>query len=148
MTTLKELRAEHQRLAEKIAAFEVQAGPRYITIPRQVLALDAGDYYAGIITNYDGSPAYHLILLEGRAEQATHEGATEWVREAGGELPNRREQVLLYANLQDQFEKTWYWSGEHATPGRAWALHFGDGYQGGVRKDSKLRARAVRRVFI
>lgn len=47
MTTLKELRAEHQRLAEKIAAFEVQAGPRYITIPRQVLALDAGDYYAG-----------------------------------------------------------------------------------------------------
>lgn len=150
MTTLEELRAEHQRLAEKIAALEAQAEPRYITIPRQVLALDAGDYYAGVITYDYDKPSYHLILLGGEAESVTFDEARKWACEAGGGLPTRREQALLYANLQDQFERAWYWSDERLAlhSDQAWMQNFGLGTQGAYHKGNKPLARAVRRVFI
>jgi len=150
MITIAEVKADQQRLAEKIAALEVQESRRYIDLPRQSLILDAGEHYAGIVMRDDGRPDYHLILVEGEAEHVTLDGAKEWAREAGGELPNRREQALLYANLKDQFAKAWYWSGEQhaAGPDCAWAQYFGNGDQHLSHKGNELRARAVRRLII
>jgi hypothetical protein len=116
-----------------------------ITLP----TLNAGEAYAGIILE-DGEPSHHLILLPGEIENATWKDAMEWAAEHGGELPARREQSLLYANLKEQFKETWYWSSEeHASDSDcAWTQHFGGGNQAWNDKGNEFRARAVRRVKI
>jgi len=113
-------------------------------------AINEGEFYAGIILGKDGAPDHHLILLPGEVEAANWDDAVKWALDAGGELPNRREQSLLYANLKDQFQRDWYWSSEqHASDSDwAWCQTFGSGYQGSTSKDDELRARAVRRLII
>ena len=112
--------------------------------------LNLGEIYAGILLGKDGQPDEHLILIEGETESATWPEAQEFAKSIGGELPTRREQALLYANLKEQFKASWYWSGEqHAgTEDWAWAQHFDSGLQTNGRKDGRLRARAVRRLII
>lgn len=117
-----------------------------ISLSRPVL-MD-GEHYAGIILGKDGKPDYHLILLPGEVESITWTKAKEWAEKSGGELPNRREQALLYANLKDQFKPAWYWSGEHRAPDSiyAWFQLFDYGNQYDGLKSAELRARAVRRL--
>ena len=112
--------------------------------------LKTGELYAGLILGKDGSQDFHLILLPGQANDVTWPDATKWAQTIGGELPTRREQSLLFANLKDQFEWRWYWSGEtHASDsGCAWGQYFDIGGQGDSHKDLKFRARAVRRIYI
>ena len=113
-------------------------------------ALAAGELYAGVILGKDGEPDHHLILLPGAAEDLTWEQAKEWAASVGGELPTRREQSLLFANLKEHFEGAWYWSGEQyaGDSGYAWGQYFGDGGQYNYRKGNEFRARAVRRLVL
>ena len=111
------------------------------------LILNDGEQYAGIILGKDGAPDHHLILLPGEAEDVNWEDAHEFSSKAGGELPTRREQSLLYSNLKEEFEESAYWSGEQHSGDSAcaWYQGFYDGGQDYGLKVSPLRARAVRR---
>jgi hypothetical protein len=112
--------------------------------------LKAGELYAGLILGQDGQPDHHLVLLPGEAEEVTWEAAKAFAVKAGGELPTRREQALLYANLQREFKPRWYWSSEQhaAHDDYAWGQIFYHGYQNLSNKSASLRARAVRRLII
>jgi len=114
------------------------------------LFLAYGEHYAGVILGKDGAPNYHLILLPGDENEITWDKAKEWAASINGELPTRREQALLYANLPEQFEKTWYWSSEQSASNSfcAWGQDVSDGGQDGLHKGYELRARAVRRLKI
>ncbi|NRR28857.1 DUF1566 domain-containing protein [Oxalobacteraceae bacterium] len=103
-----------------------------------------------MIRGADGQPDAHVVLLPGDAKDVTFEQAQAFAQTACGELPTRREQSLLFANLKEEFQGTWYWSGEqHASlPSNAWRQHFDDGYQYDGRKSFEGRARAVRRFPI
>ena len=69
--------------------------------------LKAGELYAGIILGKDGQPDHHLILLPGEpAKRLSWDRAVKWATKNGGELPTRREQSLLFANLKEEFEET------------------------------------------
>ena len=148
--TLEALRQVHIAMAnllEQLAAVQtpVQASTT-LTLAAAIIELKPGERYAGVVLNEAGLPSHHLILLPDQAEDVSWTAAMEWARKAGGELPTRREQALLYANAKSQFEGAWYWSGEEHTNGSyAWGQYFGYGgqYYGG--KSYEARARAVRR---
>jgi len=150
--TLKSLKAEQCKLAAMIASFEQQAkAQEAIHFPEQLGELQQGEHYAGIIVGKDGEASYHLVLLPGNNTVTINwSEAKIWAKAAGGELPTQREQALLYANLKEQFEGAWYWSGEQhaAHSDYAWCQYFYHGYQDLSITDTKLRARAVRRIVI
>lgn len=151
MITLEAIKTEQTKLAKMIAAIEVaMKAARQFDIPEQNVALEIGEHYAGIIVGKDGEASYHLILLPGEADSANWAQAKEFAKRAGGDLPTRREQSLLYANLKEQFKEAWYWSGEQSASGSgyAWVQYFYDGGQDYYRKSSYYRARAVRRLPI
>jgi len=108
-----------------------------------------GEIYIGCIGDALGN-LYHVILLPGDNDDATHEAKLEWAKSIGGDLPSRIEQAMLWANHRDQFQKDLYWSNEthHFESGWAWYQSFDNGYQDIFRKGSELRARAVRRLPI
>ena len=148
--TLEEIKAEHAKVAAMIVQFEAQTQPVLKTFPAAQIWLEKGEEYAGIVLGKDGAPSHHLILLAGDTEDVTWAEAKDWAKKAGGELPTRREQSLLFANLKEHFEGAYYWSGEqHASYSYyAWSQDFTSGDQGYHGKISKLRARAVRRLEI
>ena len=97
-----------------------------------------------------GEALYHLILLPDHPEdEMTHQAATEWAANIGGELPNRPEQALLFAHQRDQFDRDWYWSNtlHESAPGCAWCQSFSYGRQLDGSRYGKLRARAIRREY-
>jgi hypothetical protein len=148
---LEVIKTAQAELAKQIATLEETiTKPRNFVFHAQTIALNPGEEYAGIILGKDGAASHHLILLPGEAESVTFAGAQEFAKKAGGDLPTRREQSLLFANLKDQFEQSWYWSGEQpaATSNSAWCQYFGYGHQFNSSKDYELRARAVRSVTI
>ena len=148
--TLDDIKATQARLAEMIASLEAKQQARTFDIPAASISLQPGEHYAGIVLGHDDEPSSHLILLPGYAENVTHDAALKWAEEVSGELPNRREQALLYANLKSEFAAAWYWSSvlHESDPDYAWCQHFGYGYQNISSRSSKLRARAVRRLII
>ena len=110
--------------------------------------LKKGKQFAGLLFEND---AWHLVvLLPGDSKPIAWKAAQAWAKERGGELPTRREQSLLFANLKDQFESAWYWSGELCAGGSgyAWCQSFYYGNQSILHKSSYARARAVRRLVI
>ena len=118
------------------------------TIPAAIGAAFAGGIYAGISRGVDGGPDQHLVLLPGEAEDVNWEAAGAFAADAGGELPTRAEQALLFANLKDQFQRDWYWSSEQAGPSLAWSQGFYNGSQHYDLRSYEGRARAVRRLPI
>ncbi|MBC2731350.1 MAG: DUF1566 domain-containing protein [Thiobacillus sp.] len=133
-----------------IAAFEAQAASPY-HFPEATIELAPGEHYAGIVLGKDGKASYHLVLLPHTPdERLTWNAAVEWAKITGGNLPTRREQSLLFANLKEEFEGDWYWSGEQhaATSGSAWSQSFVNGGQDYYYKSYEGRARAVRRLTI
>lgn len=117
-----------------------------LTLPE----LPAGQLNAGLVMQ-DGKPSHWLILLpEVPASCLNFNDATAWAESIGGELPTRQEQSLLFANLKDQFEADWYWSGEEykSDSGYAWVQRFDYGGQLDFHELNELRARAVRRLVI
>ncbi len=146
--TLDEIKAEQTKLAKMIATFEAQARES-IHFPEQLIELALGEHYAGIIIGKDGEASYHLILLPGEGDDLNWNAAKGWAKDIGGELPTRREQSLLYANLKEHFKYVYYWSGEqHENKSYAWCQSFVDGDQGSHDTDTMLQARAVRRLII
>ena len=149
--TLESIKATQAQLTTMIAAFEAQAKTSVVMhFPETQIELRQGEHYAGLITGKDGDCSYHLILLPGDADDINWDNAKAWAAGQGGELPTRREQSLLFANLKDQFENRYYWSCEQhsAEPGWAWFQDFDYGYQTRTPKLRELRARAVRRLII
>ena len=112
--------------------------------------LREGELYAGLLLGKDGAPDIHLVLLPGAAADVTWDQAKAFAVTAGGELPTRREQALLFANLKEEFERRWYWSCEqHASsPSYAWYQDFYGGLQDDYHKSYEGRARAVRRLIL
>lgn len=150
MITLNEIKNAHEKVAEMIAQFEVQekpaaAFPMTIEFPH----LNSGERYIGTIVDAAGK-AEHVILLPGDAEDLTWQEALEWAARIGGDLPNRIEQAMLFANHKDEFKPTWYWSNtqHEGLPDFAWLQLFDLGGQSYDRKSSQGRARAVRRLII
>ena len=118
---------------------------------QQIGARDENDrtIYAGIARGLNGEPDYRLLLLDAKPDRdLTWTDAVSWAEEHGALLPTRKEQALLYANLGEEFNATWYWSGEqYAGNGdAAWFQYFGNGGQDSLHKLNKLRVRAVRRL--
>ena len=109
-----------------------------------------GEIYAGLLLGKNGEPDQHIFLLPGKAEKVDWNAAKKWAAGAGGDLPTRREQSLLFANLKEEFEAAWYWSNEqHADySDYAWGQYFSNGTQGYDYKSYSGRARAVRRLVI
>ncbi len=107
-----------------------------------------GEHNAGLILDEHGMPEYWLILLPGEQEKIQWQDAMDWAKSIGGELPNRREQSLLIANLKDLFEPEWYWSSEvhESDSDYAYIQLFYNGNQSYYGKRHKYRARAVRRI--
>jgi len=147
--TLEHIEAEHLRIAALIEKFKKQPKPTEHHIDAVTIPLGAGERFAGPILNDDGTLSHYVILLPGDAEDLEWEEAKTWATERGGELPTRREQSLLFANLKGEFESAWYWSGERheENSGWAWCQGFDDGYQPYNRQSGRLRARAVRRFI-
>lgn len=108
-----------------------------------------GEIYIGAIGDADGK-LYHVVLLPGDNDDATHESQLEWAKSIGGDLPSRIEQAMLWANHRDQFKKDWYWSNEQhvSESGWAWYQDFNYGTRSYDPQDDCLRARAVRRLPI
>ena len=147
--TLDDIKATQARLAEMIASLEAQQQARTFDIPAASIGLQPGEHYAGIVLGHNDEPSYHLILLPGDVESVTHDAALKWAEEVSGELPNRRDQALLYANLKSKFAAAWYWSSVlyESDQGYAWYQVFYDGYQGSSYRSDEFRARAIRREY-
>jgi len=134
----------HAKLGELISKLEADLPTTY-SLTGFDLTLAKGERYAGLVLNEDGTPSHHLVLLPGQAEDIDWPDAIEWASKAGGELPTRREQALLFANLKGSFEARGYWSSEQSSDDDAWYQNFRYGCQHGYDKSAELRARAVRR---
>jgi len=111
--------------------------------------LNEGEHLAGLCM-VDCEPSHWVILLPAPPDKnLTWQGAIDWAKSVGGELPTRFESALLYANLRDQVDiDYWYWTGtqHEREPSWAWYQYFGYGDQHHGHKDFRGRARAVRRV--
>jgi hypothetical protein len=147
--TLEAIEAQHARVAEMIATFKKQPRATELRIPALTIPLAPGERYAGVVLGEDGAPMHHLILLPGQADDVSWSDALQWAAEQGGELPTRREQSLLFANLKSEFEERAYWSAEQheSESGWAWYQYFGYGCQYGFQQHDEYRARAVRRFI-
>ncbi|NKI68912.1 DUF1566 domain-containing protein [Collimonas pratensis] len=110
----------------------------------------SGETYAGLLLGKNGEPDQHIFLLPGQATDVTWQAALAFAKKIGGDLPTRREQSLLFANLKEEFEARYYWSSEqHSVNSHyAWGQYFSSGFQLNNRKVYCFRARAVRRLAI
>ncbi len=115
----------------------------------EIPPLDDGETYVGCIGDAKGN-LHHVILLPGDNDDAAWQSQIEWAKSIGGDLPNRIEQAMLWANHRDQLKRDVYWSNEthHAESDWAWCQIFSFGYQDNDPKSYELRARAVRRLPI
>ena len=106
-----------------------------------------GGIYAGIVRG-----DFHLILKDAKKiTDLPYAQAVEWATKIHDKfkdwrLPTRQEAALLYANLQDQFENAWYWTGDQYPPDDAcmWVQTFGYGRQADLRKTDGARTCAIR----
>ncbi|WP_079218898.1 DUF1566 domain-containing protein [Herbaspirillum robiniae] len=113
----------------------------------QIPPLNEGETYIGAIGNAKGE-IYHLVLLPGDKEPAPHEKQMAWAQSIGGDLPNRVEQAILFAEHKNLFEERAYWSNQLDEDGWAWCQFFSYGVQDFYHTNDALRARAVRRLPI
>lgn len=147
--TIDQLEAKQSELAGLIARFKAEA-PTTLALPAASVELRHGERYAGLMLDEAGKPSHHLILLPNKTTDVTStdvtwQGAKDFADEVGGELPTRREQSLLFANLPGQFDKVWHWSGEQSSEYYAWIQDFDCGGQGTYDKSGELAVRLVRR---
>lgn len=134
---------------DRLEEVQPAATPAGAAVTFTLPVLQDGEHYAGPVIA-DGKLSHHLVLLPGVLEDVAWQDAMEWAARLGGELPSRREQALLFANLSGHFEEEWYWSEETHAAGSDYARgqFFGLGYQDFWRKSGRCHARAVRRLPI
>lgn len=92
--------------------------------------LKPGEVYAGLVLGTDGKPDEHLFLLPGRAESMDWAKSSKWAADAGGRLPTRQEQSILFTNCKAHLPRRWHWSCEtyEGNASCAWDCHFGHGF--------------------
>ena len=149
--TLEEIKAEHGKVAEMIAAFEAKAKaeaayPITITFPD----LNKGERHVGVIISADGAKRHHIILLPDVLESASWKEGIEHAKTIGADLPDRCEGALLFATMKDEFKSECYWLREqHASDSAcAWYQGFSSGGQNYTYEHDELRVRFVRRLPI
>ena len=149
--TIELIQAKQTELAAMIA--QLQATPAQISttiyIEEETFDLAPGEHYAGAVLDANGLHMHHLVLMAAKPEgDLNWTAALEWAEEAGGALPTRQEQALLFANCKPHLTPHWHWScEEHETEASsAWVCHFGTGYQLSYLKSYEGGAVAVRRV--
>jgi hypothetical protein len=106
--------------------------------------------YVGITCDKQGKPYAPILLKDKPAKLLDWEGAKQWAESLGegAQLPNRVESALLFANLQEQFDKAWHWTSEQYSRNTAWYQGFDGGNQHYYGKAYEGRARAVRRFAL
>src|SRR5690349_4507919 len=100
--TLEDIEAEHSRIAALIEEFKAQPKTTEYRVEAATIPLGIGERFGGPILNDDGTLSHYVILLPGDAEDLQWDEAKAWAAERGGELPTRREQSLLFANLKGE----------------------------------------------
>jgi len=143
--TLDQIKTEQSRLSALIAAFEQLPAPY---LPEGV-TLSSGERYLCSITRPNGETC-HTILLPTDFAADNWANQMERAKAAGGDLPNRVEQALLFECMPEEFKEEAYWSNtQHSSySDYAWYQNFDYGYQSYTHKGNKLRARFVRRSVI
>ena len=149
--TIELIQAKQTELAAMIA--QLQATPAQISttiyIEEETFDLAPGEHYAGAVLDANGQHMHHLVLMAAKPEgDLNWTAALEWAEEAGGALPTRQEQALLFANCKPHLTPRWHWScEEHETEASyAWICDFRDGHQLHYHKSYEGGAVAVRRV--
>ncbi|CAN5860045.1 hypothetical protein BH11PSE13_BH11PSE13_12520 [soil metagenome] len=146
--TLQDIEARHAEVAKMIEQFRTHAAAA-VFIAEIVIALQPGERYAGAVLNDDGSIKHHLVLMAGRpAKKLAWQAAMNWAAEVGGQLPDRQEQALLFANCKPHLEAAWHWSSQvhESDASDAWNCDFSDGHQSSNHKSYEGSAVAVRRI--
>lgn len=147
-TAIEAIEHKFEELGKMIARFKAMKSAFPLTIDAP--ELNEGEHWAGTFIKPDGT-GHHIILLPGDKDAGNWQGAIDWAKEQGGDLPSRDEQAIMFAHSKDQFQEKWYWSNTTLTSDSewAWSQTFGNGGQGNDRKSSSLcRARAVRRLSL
>ena len=149
--TIELIQAKQTELAAMIA--QLQATPAQISttiyIEEETFDLAPGEHYAGAVLDANGLHMHHLVLMAAKPEgDLNWTAALEWAEEAGGALPTRQEQALLFANCKPHLTPHWHWScEEHETEASfAWHCYFNGGLQSNTLKSYEGGAVAVRRV--
>lgn len=147
--TIDDIKARQSELAALIERFEAQASVgRSIEIEGCTIELQAGEHYAGAVLDESGHHKHHLVLMAARPDgEVTWQQAMDWAASVDGELPNRQEQALLFANCKPHLEAAWHWSNEvyEGDASCAWHCYFDNGGQYYFHKSYAGRAVAVRR---
>ena len=118
-----------------------------IQLPAATIELRPGERYSGAVLDQGGNVKHHLILLPDRpAARVCWQGAMAWAESVDGQLPDRQEQALLFANCKPHLQKAWHWSSEthEEDASYAWGCYFTSGNQHGHRKSYEGSAVAVR----
>lgn len=146
--TLDEIQARQTELAALIEQYRTQTSQRQIEVPGTTIVLQAGEHYAGSTLEADGLVKHDIVLLAARPDlRMTWQDAMEWAASVGGQLPDRQEQALLFANCKQHLQGEWHWSSEeHENASYAWSCYFHDGDQSHDHKSYEGCAVAVRRV--
>ena len=113
--TIELIQAKQTELAALIAQLQakpVQASTT-IYIEEETFDLAPGEHYAGAVLDANGEHMHHLVLMAARPDaEVTWKDALEWAEQAGGALPTRQEQALLFANCKPHLQPRWHWSCE------------------------------------
>jgi hypothetical protein len=115
-----------------------------------------GGIYAGVARGRDSERDYYLILsTEAPEEEFEWQAALDRAKSVSADghsdftVPTRFESALLYANLQDQFDTSyWYWTSTQFSENDAWGQDFYHGFQNGYNKVYERRCRFVRRSVL
>ena len=149
--TLEQIQAKQTELTSMIAQLLAtpKQAPTTIEIEEDSIDLASGEHYAGAVLNANGQHMHHLVLMAAQpSKDLAWSAALEWAGRAGGALPTRQEQALLFANCKPHLQPRWYWSCEEheSETSYAWYCYFGNGYQSGTRKSYEGSAVAVRQI--
>ena len=112
------------------------------------IELQPGEHYAGVVLDAEGKVMHHLVLMAQKPNgKPNWKDAMDWAASAGGHLPTRQEQALLYANCKPHLQPGWHWSCEshEEDASFAWLCLFSLGDQYDLRKSYEFEAVAVRR---
>ena len=117
--------------------------------PPAAVTLHPGERYAGVVLDESGKVTHHLVLLPQRPDgKINWQDAMDWATSAGGHLPTRQEQALLYANCKPHLKPVWHWSSQtHEDDASfAWFCYFDGGSQHYGLKSYEGSAVAVRQI--
>jgi len=147
--TLEAVQAKQTELTEMIQQLQKTQQIRVIKITEDTIELRPGEHYSGAVLDADGGHLHHLVLMAPRPNtKLTQQGAIDWAESVDGDLPDRQEQALLYANCKPHLKPEWHWSNEthKDDASSAWICLFSHGDQSFSPKSYEGSAVAVRRV--